>query len=163
MTVNTKKVAGRRELRYDSYADLLDDAERLAAIPHRTLGNWSFGQILLHTAQALDSSIDGAGFVLPAPLRWVMTLMMKRRFLSQSIPAGFKSSPQFIPGETSVEEGFVALRRAIGRQATTSQRAAHPAFGNIAQKEWDDFNMRHAEMHMSFVVSESPSLKSHLA
>ena len=154
MTVNTKKVDGRRELRYESYGDLLDDAERLAATPHRTLGNWSLGQILLHTAQAIDSSIDGAGFALPAPLRLVMTLLMKRRFLSRSLPAGFKTSPEFIPGETPAEEGLAALRRAIDRQATTTERANHPAFGRISQKEWDDFNLRHAEMHMSFVVAE---------
>jgi hypothetical protein len=152
MPVNTKKVVGRRELRYESYADLLDDAERLAAIPCRTLGNWTLGQILLHTAQAIDSSIDGAGFVLPAPLRWAMTLLMKRRFLNRSLPAGFKTSPQFIPDDTSVEEGLAALRHAIQRQATTTKRAAHPAFGRISQEEWDDFNLRHAEMHMSFVV-----------
>ena len=155
MPVNTKKVVGRRELRYESYSDLAADAQRLAATTHRTLGNWTLGQILLHTAQAIDSSIDGAGFALPLPLRWVMTFLMKRRFLNRSLPAGFKTSPQFIPSETSVEEGLAALRRAIERQATTTERANHPAFGSISQKEWDDFNLRHAEMHMSFVVPES--------
>jgi hypothetical protein len=29
----------------------------------------------------------------------------------------------------------------------------HPAFGNIGREGWDQFNLRHAELHMSFLVN----------
>ncbi len=152
MSVNTKKVPNRRSVRYASLSDLLSDAEKLAASDVSTLGNWSFGQILKHLAMSIDASIDGTGFMLPAPARWLMRLLMKKKFLTQPIPAGFKSVPQFIPNKTSVEEGFTLLRAAIERQQREPNRALHPAFGKLSNAEWDAFNLRHSEMHMSFVV-----------
>ena len=62
MAINTKKVFARRPLRYDSYQDLVNDAERLAACDVRSLGNWSLGQTLGHLARAMEMSIDGADF-----------------------------------------------------------------------------------------------------
>ena len=58
-----------------------------------------------------------------------------------------------MPGETSVEEGLSSLQGAIARQKQESMRASHPAFGDIGREEWNDFNLRHAEMHMSFLVN----------
>lgn len=155
MPIKTSKVQGRRQVNYASYSDLLADAEQLAKTKVKTLGNWSFGQILKHVAQSTDSSIDGSGFVLPAPVRWIFTLLMKRKFLTQPIPAGFRAPKQYQPEETtSVEEALRLLRRAITRQETEVKRVMHPAFGMISKDEWTQFNLRHAEMHMSFVVPD---------
>ncbi|MBI5759683.1 MAG: DUF1569 domain-containing protein [Planctomycetales bacterium] len=155
MSVKTKQVQGRRTVRYESLRDLLNDAEKLASADVRTLGNWSFGQILKHNAMSLDSSIDGSGFMLPAPVRWLMSLMMKQKFLTKPIPPGFKSPDSFVPGETSIKEGLSALRAAIERQNRETKRALHPGFGQFTNDEWNQFNLRHAEMHMSFVVPNS--------
>lgn len=152
MPINTKKVQGRRKIRYESLDELLADAQRLLGFEVRTLGNWSQGQIYEHLARSLDSSIDGAGFSLPAPVRWMMSLLMKRKFLEKKLPAGFKTTGQFIPEETSAEEGLASLQRAIARQQQESKRAPHPAFGNIGREQWNAFHLRHAEMHMSFLV-----------
>lgn len=155
MAINTKKVEGRRAVRYNSLDELLADARRLSESGQvRTLGNWSEGQIYKHLAGGLDSSIDGAGFSLPAPVRWVMSMVMKRKFLHQAIPAGFQAPGQFQPEDTtSVTDGLACLEKAIERQKQESTRAMHPAFGNISREEWNDFNLRHAELHMSFLVN----------
>lgn len=155
MPVATKKVEGRRVVSYGSLQDLLADAEKLASAEVRTLGNWSFGQILKHIAMTLNSSIDGAGFMLPAPVRWLMSLLMKRKFLTKPIPPGFKSPASFTPDSTSVSDGLAALRAAIARQGRETNRAPHPAFGKISSHEWNEFNLRHSEMHMSFVLPSS--------
>ena len=152
MTVNAKKVQGRRTVRYESYGDFIADAEQMALADFQTLGNWSLGQILKHLAQSVDSSIDGAGFSLPAPVRWVMSLLMKKKFLTKPIPAGFKTTKEFTPEETTIEEGLALLRRAVDRQGKETKRADHPGFGKITAQEWTEFNLRHAELHMSFVV-----------
>ena len=149
--VNTKAVDGRRTVRYESLNDLLEDAERLANCEARTLGNWTQGQIYKHLAQALDVSIDGAD-LMPAPMRFVLNLLFKKKFLSKAIPAGFKAPEKFVPDETSVDEGLAALRTAVARQNEVSDRAPHPGFGKISRAEWDLFHLRHAEMHMSFIV-----------
>ena len=60
MPVNTSKVAGRREVAYESLDDVLMDAEKLVANSNtRMLGNWTLGQMLAHLAASLHLSIDG--------------------------------------------------------------------------------------------------------
>ncbi len=153
MPVNTKKVSGRRTVRYASLDELLADARRISDVEVRMLGNWSPGQIYWHLARSLDSSIDGVGFSIPAPVRWLMTLLMKRKFLKKGLPAGFKSTDQFIPEEISGEAGLASLQAAITRQKQEPDRVPHPAFGNIGRDGWNDFHLRHAEMHMSFLLN----------
>lgn len=152
--VNTKKVADRREVKYASLEEMLADAERLASVSNvRTLGNWSHGQIYEHLARALDTSIDGSDMSFPAPARWLMSLLMKKKFLYREIPAGFKVTGKVIPNETSTEQGLASLRKAVARQQSESNRAIHPGFGHLTNAEWEAFHLRHAEMHMSFLVS----------
>ena len=69
MTVDTKNVANRREPRYESYDDLLADAENLAGQEHKVLGNWTFAQILEHLGIALEGSLDGIPFKAPLAMR----------------------------------------------------------------------------------------------
>ncbi len=155
--VNTKTVTGRRELHYDNYDEQLADAERLAGMEVRTLGNWSYGQILLHLARSIDVMIDGAPFSFPAPVQWVMSLLMKKKFLTKGLTPGFKlpkNAGRLIPEEASVEEGMAEYRTAINRAKTESKRAPHGGFGKMSKDECDQFQFRHAEMHMSFVVPQ---------
>ena len=59
--IDTGKVAGRRELHFNSLDDILADVDRLASSREiRTLGNWSAGQIFEHVARVMDKSIDGS-------------------------------------------------------------------------------------------------------
>lgn len=153
--VNTKKVKGRREVRYESFDDLLIDARRFAKTQVCCLGNWSPGQIFEHLARSLDGSIDGIDFAMPAPVRWIMSLLMKKKFLEGELPAGFKSSDSMIPGDTSVKDGLASLEMAITRQNQEPNRVMHPGFGNISRESWGKFHLRHAELHMSFLVPES--------
>lgn len=156
MTVQTKTVAGRRKVAYESYEDLLADAEEMAHGVVQTLGNWSLAQIFTHLAASFEGSIDGLPFRAPWGVR-LMASMMKRKFLSQPLPAGFAIDQQartkLEPNPTvSTNEALDALRFAVSRCQTEAQRASHPVFGNLSKDEWDQFNLRHAEMHMSFVV-----------
>ena len=153
MKVNTKTVTGRRDVHYQSYAELLADAERIARIPDiTTLGNWSVGQIFQHLSSSLESCIDGTGFKLPWPARVLFSLLMKRKFLYGKLPAGFKAPKNFQPDAIDTPMALGNLRKAVERLNTESIRAMHPAFGMITQEEWDQFNLRHCELHMSFIT-----------
>ena len=154
MTINTKKVVGRRSVRYESLDDLLADAQRLASGNVRTLGNWSQGQICDHLATSLDSSIDGFDMSFPAPLRWMMSIFMKKKFLTKELPPGFKTPEKYLPAEISTADGLAALAKAIVRQQSDPNRVPHPGFGKLSRDEWNQFHLRHAEMHMSFLVED---------
>lgn len=164
MAVNTKKVSGRRKLRYDSYQDLLNDAERLAVSELRTLGNWSLGQVLGHLARAMEMSIDGSDLKAPWLVRLVVRLFFRRRFLKGPIPAGLPlrnvAHDLLVPPPTSSQAGLAELRRAVERLQHETDRAPHPLLGELSLDEWDSLHLRHAEMHMSFMAPESAPVEA---
>jgi hypothetical protein len=152
MAIQTKKVSGRREVHYQSVSELLADAERLAQGPVQSLGNWTPAQVFQHLAVSLNGSIDGMSFKLPAPARWVMSLLMKRKFLTVAVPAGFRTPDEYVASaDTPLDDALASLRNAIQRQQTEPKRALHPGFGNLSREEWEQFHLRHAELHMSFL------------
>ena len=158
MTVNTKQVAERREIRFESLDDLLADAEKLASGEVRTVGNWTLGQILEHLAQAMISSIDGTDMKFPWLMKKIIRLFVnKDKMLNKTVPAGFKipkkGEPQFSPSpDVSTEDGLASLRAAVQRCQTEEARAEHPVFGELSREQWDKFQLRHAELHLSFAI-----------
>jgi hypothetical protein len=148
--------ASRRQVRYASFDDLLAEADAAAARNASTTGKWSLGQIFEHVAIAMDRTLDGFGFTAPWPVRVIARNFLKRRILLNGMPAGFqlrgKGAEILVPGETNVEAGLEHLRRSIARMKSETQRAPHPAFGSMSLDESNLFQLRHAELHMSFVA-----------
>jgi hypothetical protein len=157
MAVKTKHVAGRRELQFHSQDEVLADAQRLAAGHTRTLGNWSLGQILSHLARSVEAAIDGT---LPRPPWWLAWVIrgLKQRFLTKPMPAGFqlprRRAENLLPPATSTAEGLAQLQAAVARMRREGIVHPHPAFGVMTAHEWDQLFLRHAELHLSFVLCE---------
>ena len=159
MAVETKKVQGRRSVHYESYADLLADAETMVASDVKLLGNWSLGQILKHVATSYHTTIDGIDLSIAWPIRLLVKTFMKKRFLNKPMPAGFKIprklEGKFIPDEsTDAREALEELRAAVERVQSAPKFAMHVMLGEMTAEEWEKFNLRHAEAHMSFVVPQ---------
>lgn len=157
MAVDTKSVTGRREVVYRSYDELLADAERLAGEETKVVGNWSFAQILEHLGIALEASIDGVPLRAPFYLRTMAKLFMKKKLLNGPLTPGFQipdsAKPAIYPREDkSLEDALAHLRRGVERCKNESARANHPLFDTLSREDWDKWNLRHAEMHMSFVL-----------
>lgn len=154
MAVLTGKVAGRREVIFESLDDVLMDAERLVAAPGVTmLGNWTLGQLLAHLAGGLHMSIDGSDH---RP-HWFVRLLgpfLKRRVL-RKMSAGFQLpkpvADKIIPTEAiSPEEGLSRLQEAVKRFRSDLSRKPHNVFGRMTGAEWHQLQLRHAELHLSF-------------
>ncbi len=155
--IDTAKVTGRRQLRFNSLDDILADVDRLArAREIQTLGNWSAGQVLQHLATSLNKSIDGYENPVPAILRIPLRLFMKRTFLTKPLSSGFKLPPkaqtEMWSGAATLPEGVEALRRAIARLRSETHREPHPVIGALTVDEWNQFHCRHCEMHLSFLI-----------
>ena len=155
MTVATRKVTGRRKLRFASLEDLSAELDQLAAAPLRQLGNWSLGQICRHLAVAMNGSIDGYGFQAPWAIRLVAPLLLKNRMLNKGMAPGFKlpayAANTMAPAAVDDATGVSELRAAIARQQRESHREPSPFFGRMTNEEWTKLHLRHAEMHLSFV------------
>ncbi|MDZ4683578.1 MAG: DUF1569 domain-containing protein [Planctomycetaceae bacterium] len=159
MTVRTTKVTGRRRLRFASLDEVLVEAEHLAVIETRQLGNWSLGQALSHLAAVYEKSIDGTVFRPGLFLRLLVKVAgpLLKRWARVGLPAGIRP-PAFMFNEVapadrvSIAEGLVAFRGAIGRLKAESKRDFKQCFNLFTREEWDQFHMRHAELHLSFIV-----------
>jgi hypothetical protein len=156
MSVNVKKVANRRPVRYESLDDFLHDADKLGKGPVRTLGNKSYPQILEHLAFAINGSIDGSPLLIPWPIRTVARLLRKR-ILNTRMSPGFKLSrandaKAWLEHDADLRAALESVHRAVQRFESETRRSPHPAFGHLTPEEWCKFHLRHSEMHMSFVV-----------
>ena len=155
MPVKTTTVTGRRSVHYETFEDLLADAEHLVANEVRMVGNWSLGQVLRHLAASFAYSIDGFPFLLPAPLRFLVRLTMKKRALARPLSPGLKlpgKAGALIPVATEPALGCAMLRDAIRRLENETTRRPNPALGRLTADEWTQMHLRHAELHLSFAV-----------
>ena len=156
MSVNTKAVEGRRELRFQSFDDLQAEIERLAGNDVKMLGNWSLAQMFKHLAAGLNSTIDGSSFKAPFYFK-LMAPLMKKKFIHGSIPPGFKipkeAEAQFLPSDdVETADALGELQAAIERVKSADKFAPHPMFGAISNGDVEQFQLRHAEMHLSFAL-----------
>ncbi len=116
MSVNTSKTTGRRKLRFQNLDEVVADAERLAAMPTRPLGNWSLGQICKHLAETMNQSIDGFEFQASLPIRMVARLI-KGRYLNRGLTPGFRlprRAVRLLPSPTETQEGLGGAARGRG-------------------------------------------------
>jgi hypothetical protein len=158
VAVDTRQVLNRRQLRYESFDDFLGDADGLAMGNSRTLGNWTLAQIFDHLARWFRMAVEGTDVRVP---RWVQFILWEWRKRSLSMPSrpGVKM-PSQLKSVLLPEEGLAAdrclqdLRSAVSRFRAASQFAPHPAYGQLTRDEWQQLALRHAEMHMSFIVPQ---------
>jgi hypothetical protein len=156
--VETASVSSRRKLHFESFDEVLADVRLLATRPTRQLGNWSLGQVCQHLGTAMERSArDDQLFSVPLWLR-VVGRLVRRRALKNGLPTGFKLPPdgaaKFVPPLVSVDEGLATLEEGIVALSQTSHRAPHPVLGAMNVDEWNLFHLRHAELHLSFIVPE---------
>ncbi len=155
----TSSVIARRIVHYASLDEFQADAELLAGMKYRTLGQWTYPQILDHLSRTLVASIDGFGFQAPWFARKLIAPFMKNSFLTKPMRAGFRlpaRAASILPGaEISLPAAVAKLRSALARFNAEPQRAEHPFLGKLASQESTALQLRHAELHMSFVVPET--------
>jgi hypothetical protein len=157
MTVNTAKVSGRRTLHFADFSELLAEAERLSVIPCHTLGNWSCGEILDHLAAAANAPFDGFGGIkAPWFVRCCIIPLIKNRILTKPMRPGFqlpKAATAIFPSpEINPRQAYAKLQQALARFSTELPTFPHPALGTLAFQEWIALTLRHAEMHLSFII-----------
>jgi hypothetical protein len=146
----------RRQLAFKSLDDIVADARRLVADPQtKMLGNWPLERLLAHLTIAINSSIDGISVKGPWLFRLIGPLL-KRRFLTKGMRAGFKlpreAEPAFYPEVASPRAALDGLETAVARTRGERMTARHPILGKLTHDEWTQLHLRHAELHLSFAM-----------
>lgn len=160
MTIDTRKVTGRRTVHFDSLDELARDVELLrdaaAGGSVEALGNWSPGQAMQHLARFMTCSIEGfdkAPFFL-RPMGMVLQLFQGKKILNRPPPPGFRipDSLSFFP-DAEVEDAVGAreLLAVIDRLSQDTKCVQpSPLLGKLSHEQWIKLHCRHAELHMSF-------------
>jgi hypothetical protein len=159
--VDTAKVAGRRILRFESIDQVMAEVDRLVEAERagrlRRLGNWTLGQILGHLAAWAEYGYTGWPFRVPFFIKWILWLR-KRQFLYGPMPAGVKlpgvAGGTFATDPMSLDEGLAHFRRAMGRLQAEAPTVPTPTFGRLRHEESIALNLRHAELHLGFLIPE---------
>ncbi len=154
----------RRHVVYVTLQDFRKDVQHLAGVDVTCVGNWSYAQIVEHLARAIDASIDGFSFRSNWLVRTLAAPLIKNRLLTRPMKPGFtlpRRANSYLPDpDTDFDAAHTHLESAIERLATTTPTAAHPFLGRLSDREWLALHLRHAEMHMSFVVPREDNAPS---
>ncbi len=157
--VNTTEVADRRRLRFATIDELLADVDRIVTAETsgtlRRTGNWTAGQVFGHIATWSNYAYEGYPFRPPWFIRWILR-KKKAVYLRNGMPAGVRipkvPNGTFGTEEMSTEEGANRLRRALLRLKNGEPaKFDSPAWGEMPLEERIALNLRHAELHMSFL------------
>jgi hypothetical protein len=157
--VDTAKAAERRILHFDSIdqalaeVDRLVEAERAGRLKH--VGNWTLGQILGHLACWTEYDYNGFPMKVPFFIRWFLQLR-KNSFLYKPMKPGMRI-PRVVGGTLAtepmpLEEALPRFRKVMERLKTEPPPVPSPVFGTMTHEEWIAINLRHAELHLGFLV-----------
>lgn len=150
----------RRNLKFHSLDDVLSDLQRLEEAERagklKTTGQWTPGEILSHLAAWIEYGYEG--YPLGKPpffLRWILKRMLPG-MLRNGMRAGVR-----IPGakagtygqeKIGTSEAFRRYRAALARfKQNEPCPFDSPAFGPMSMEDRVRLNLRHAELHLSFL------------
>jgi len=117
MAVNTGKVSGRRNVRFETTNELLEEVQRLASDEPRMVGNWSLGQMLYHVAASFNMPVDKVSFKAPLFFK-LMAPLVRKKFIYKGLPAGVKFPDDLRPvveppDDASTVAPQAALQKAV--------------------------------------------------
>lgn len=148
-------------LRFDSIGQVMAEVDRLVDAERggrlRRLGNWTLGQTFGHLAAWVEYSYTGSPLKVPFFIKWILRLR-KRKFLYGPMRTGVK-----IPGveggtlateSLPLDEALDRMRRVMERLESEAPTAPNPIFGLLKHEQWMALHVRHAELHLGFLIPE---------
>ena len=159
--VDTGNVTGRRMLRFESIDQMTAEVDRLVEAERagrlRRLGNWTLGQTLAHLAAWTGYGYTGFPLKVPFFVRWVARLW-KHKFLYGPMRPGVRI-PRVEGGTLAtdvvpLDEGLERFRRVTARLKAEAPTVPSPLFGPLTHEESIASTLRHAEVHLGFLLPE---------
>lgn len=154
----------RRRLEFQSFADVVADAERLHRVGYDRAGNWDLAQVAGHLAAWLSYPMDGSPTppLLPRMVLAVMRKTVGRRILRKvlatgQMPAGNPTAKESVMPPGGDEAAAVAnLRDTAARlEAFTGETKPSPLFGRLSREDGRRLTLIHCAHHLSFLTPKS--------
>ncbi len=157
--------ATRRQLRFETFDEVVRDAENLQANGYDRAGNWDLAQVAGHLAEWLRFPIQGFPSIplIIRPVLWLVRTTSGRKMREKIIANGFKAGGQTIAKTVPQAGGdpaaaVMALQDSIERfKAYTGEIHPSPVFGAMTKDEAVQLQLAHAAHHLSFLVPHTRS------
>lgn len=160
MAINTRKVVGRRKLRFETLAQMRSDVEACIAAERAgrlvRLGNWELGTMLGHLAFWIEAPYENYARVpRPPGVVGLIAKLFRGMILKKGMGAGMKVGRA--PGGTygletmTTDDGAARLAAAMAKLDAGPPGIPNIVFGPMTHEEWKALNLRHAELHLSFL------------
>jgi hypothetical protein len=167
VSFRTLQLGARRQIHLQSSSDLLAEVDRIQASAAvgavRPLGNWTAAQAFQHLAKFIEYSFDGFPFRYPWPLRvgsWLVGKLSWRWLLQLAFRPGF-TNPRVAAAvepdaDVTLEDAAQRLRRQV-RRILSGERMLQrsPTGERLSHEQWIECHLRHAELHLSFLLLKS--------
>ena len=154
----------KRNLRFETLAEAVDETKRLldqGYVPH---GKWSLGQICRHLALIQDGNVDGfpKWFSLFAFVRPFAKAIFLKKIMNGNSPNGLPTAPMYNPPKGIVDAVEVALYEASVERFLKHEGEyhPHPGFGRLSRSEMEKLHAMHAAHHLSFLEPDNGQKKS---
>lgn len=148
----------RRELRFENFAEINQEVDRLLESGCDAAGNWDLAQICKHLALAMSGSVMGFPGRSPWFVRHLLGPIYRRRvFRNGRLPDAVPTNQAAIPKPGGdPQRAAKQLARAIERFEThDGPLAEHPLLGRLTPQQWRSFHLIHAAHHLGFLVPKS--------
>jgi len=149
----------RREVKFQSFEDVLAALEVIRSQSHIAIGKLTKGQIFKHLADSVRGSLEGfpKGLTGPWIIRKIIGPLLKKRILHQKMRTGIKLPKKAVDyhpdrEEFDEEEAILEYKEMIKKYQKLGSVLNHPYIGNMGSEEWTLLHLRHAELHLSFVI-----------
>lgn len=161
MPIDTATVTQRRKLRFNTLDELEREIDRIVAADEagrlRRCGNWTAGQIFGHLATWIDYGYSGYPVKAPFFIRWLIRRKLPT-YLRDGMPAGVKipkvEGGTFGTEPLSAQEGAKRLKASLQRMRKEPAKFESPAFGKMSEDQRVALNLRHAELHLGFLLPD---------
>jgi hypothetical protein len=165
-TIDTRRVANRRPVHLPTIDDLVAEVDRVIAAASagkvRPLGNWSPAQVLWHIGRLIELSFDGFPFRYRRGPEWItrlFRLLAWRRLIALAFRPGFKNPPEAAGLEpdpsVSLDAAAAYLAHQVARIRNGERMTQECSIeGPYTHQQWVYIHLRHAELHLSFLVLE---------
>jgi len=143
----------RRNLRYKTAQDVIDDVELLQAKPHDRCGQWCLSQACYHLDKATRRALQPIPYTPNTPEQDARAGNLPGVLQSGKLPPGIKGPDDIMPGPDVGDDAIASFLATMREFAAAKQiRENHRVFGNMTQDQMRELTLIHAAHHLSHFV-----------
>ena len=153
----------RRDLKFETLDEVMDEVNRLHENRYQQLGKWNLAQTCLHLNEWMRYPMDG--YPKPAPpmrlLLWLMKITVgnrwKQRILAEGFKPGLPTTPNtvYAPDAAEETEAIAQLQQTAERLASYNGTFhASPLFGESDRETNMQVQLLHCAHHLGFLRPE---------